>query len=351
MKKEILFIHVARVIACLMVVCLHCLPKVPLLDLDSKFSLIVILITRPCVPIFFMITGVLLLPFRGGDISTFYKTKISRIVFPLLFWGVVYSIIPYVLGLENVDEMWSNIYSLVLNYPKNIGGILWYLYILIGLYLIIPFINPEVFKQRQFIKFYLGIWLIACLCIFIKIYYPFILGMHLASSFDMLHYFSGYLGYLFLGHYLTNDNSLETKIQNNKLRYYLLFTAIMVVCMLVIAVVMKISIASNNLPLTLSIDSFLSLPVIIMSGCCFLMIKHYEVNTNGNLYKVIKHLSPYTLGIYLSHMVIFHFFTIKFYNTSTSPLMQISVMLSTFGGAYLLTLLLSKFYYSKYIIG
>ena len=351
MKKEIPFLHVARVIACLMVVGLHSLPKVPLPGIDSKFSLIILLITRPCVPIFFMITGALLLPYSGGDISTFYKKKISRIVFPLLFWGIIYSVIPYVLGRENLDQMWLNIYSLVLNFPKNIGGILWYLYILAGLYLIIPFINPDVFKQRQLIKFYLVIWLTACMCLFVKIYRPEILGVGQSSTFDMLHYFSGYLGYLFLGFYLTNNNVLELKISKNKLKYYVFFLAIMIVCMLIIAVVLKITAANNNIPLSQTIHSFLSLPVIIMSGSCYLMIKHYEISTSSKSYKIIKHLSSYTLGIYLSHMVIYHFFTLNFYNISTSPLIQVCVIICTFGGAYLLTLLLSKFYYSSYIIG
>lgn len=66
MKNEITYTHVVRVIACIMVVCLHSLPsQYHNLDLiDSIFKTGITIVTSPCVPLFFMITGALFLPIK-----------------------------------------------------------------------------------------------------------------------------------------------------------------------------------------------------------------------------------------------------------------------------------------------
>ena len=57
---------------------------------------------RPCVPLFVMITGALLLPVRG-DASAFYKKRIPRVFFPFLIWSVIYNLFPWITGLLGVE--------------------------------------------------------------------------------------------------------------------------------------------------------------------------------------------------------------------------------------------------------
>lgn len=87
-----------------------------------------------------------------------------------------------------------------------------------------------------------------------------------------------------------------------------------------------------------------------MTIMVFSIINKFNV-PNGKLYSVIKNISNLSFGIYLSHMVIFRLLTINIYSYSTAPFTQITVMTLTFIGAYILTLVLSKVPYSKYIIG
>lgn len=351
MKQEIPYLNVARVLACLMVVSLHSLPKISVYGIDSYFFTLVLIFTRPCVPIFLMVTGVLLFPVKNENISDFYRKRIFRIIFPLLVWGVIYSILPYQLGVEKFDQMISNIFLVVVTFPKEIGGILWYLYVLIGLYLIVPFINPKVFYDRKMLHIYLSIWLIASLINSLKIYMPEILGIGPSSAFDMLQYFSGYLGYLFLGFYI-NRYFLETKnLRWYKVKLYTTLAVIYFLSMIIIMQIMKYSIYNEFKELYIAITTFLSFPVILMSACFFIAIKEMKINLNGWFYKIVNHLSPLTFGIYLSHMLINRLFTDRLYTINTSPLMQASVMIITFFGAYILTLLLSKISFRKYIIG
>lgn len=351
MKQEISYLHLARVFACIMVVSLHCLPKVNVYGIDSYFFTLVLLFTRCCVPVFLMVTGVLIFPVKNEYITDFYKRRIFRIFFPLLFWGIIYSILPSLLGLENLNQMFSNIFLVIVTFPKEIGGILWYLYVLIGLYLIMPFINPKIFEDRKLIEVYLIIWLIASVVNSFKIYFPNILGVGPSSAFGMLHYFSGHLGYLFIGYYIHHFFPSLKHLFWNRLKNYILLAGIYFTSMLFIAIVIKESIAKGDKDLYNAIISFLSLPVIMMAVCFFIYIKELQINVDSWFYKVIKHLSPLTFGIYLAHMLINRVFTDRLYEISTSPIIQIFVMSSTFIGAYLLTLLISKISYSKYIIG
>ncbi len=346
MKQEIHYLNVARVLACIMVVSLHCLPKISIYGLDSRFYILVLLFTRPCVPLFLMITGVLLLPYRSENIIGFYKKRIPRVVFPLLFWGIVYSILPHLLGVETINQMLSNLSLVIVTYPKEMGGILWYLYVLIGIYLFIPFVNPKIFEERKMLYIYLLVWLMTSFVSFLKIYYPQILGMGPSSAFDMLLYFSGFLGYLFCGYYIHHYFPPLYKLCKNRLIFFVSLAGIYLFSMFFMVIIIKESKEIYNM-----IMAYLSFPIIIMAGCAFAGIKESKVNTDGLLYKVIRQLSPLTFGIYLSHMVINRVFTDRLYQISTSPLMQITVMLSTFVGAYILTLLLSKIPFSKYIIG
>ena len=47
-----------------------------------------VVFVRACVPLFVMMTGVLLLPVRA-ELGDFYRKRIGRIVVPLVFWSVV----------------------------------------------------------------------------------------------------------------------------------------------------------------------------------------------------------------------------------------------------------------------
>lgn len=342
MRQEIPYLHLVRVVACVMVVCLHTLPTSDFAveGWDGHFKALTIWLTRPCVPLFLMITGILLLPYRGENLMAFYKKRLLRIIFPLLFWGIVYSVLPYLLGMETMEDVEQNILFLPFTYPTAIGGILWYLYILIGIYLVIPFLNPAIFDNKRFMLVYIAIWFLGSFVVILKSHFSLVLGMTPFCDFDLLLYFSGYLGFLFLGKYLHTCSILigksKNSIQAKMLAVYFILTC---------SAILLQKILSSNLV------AFLSFTSIIMSACMFLFLKNCSLRERGGLYTLLKRISPLAFGIYLSHMVIFRVLSIHLYFVSTSFMMQILVMLVTFMGTWGLNILVSKLPFSKYIIG
>lgn len=110
-------------------------------------------ISRICVPIFFMITGALLLS-RSHDVKTTLK-RAWRIVFVLLAWSFLFFGYFWLRGWEVKDWVFS-----LLKAP--VAGHFWYLYTLIPAYFIIP-VLPSFFRGSTLGMKYLvvAVWFIA----------------------------------------------------------------------------------------------------------------------------------------------------------------------------------------------
>lgn len=149
-----------------------------------------------------MITGILILPIKD-DMFSFYKKRILKVLYPLLLWGIIYAILPYFLDMQTGAITIKELLLSPLVYPSQIGGILWYLYILIGVYLIMPFFSSKLYIDKTYQKLYLIIWLISSVVWLIQMYEPRVLGINpWEHNVHTLSYFWGYLGFCILGLYI-----------------------------------------------------------------------------------------------------------------------------------------------------
>ena len=107
--QHIVWLDVVRLVAMFTVVCCHCTDPFnfypgtsPHQQHCSCWGAVYGAALRPCVPLFVMITGALLLPVRG-DASAFYKKRIPRVFFPFFIWSVIYNLFPWITGLLGVE--------------------------------------------------------------------------------------------------------------------------------------------------------------------------------------------------------------------------------------------------------
>ncbi|MGL4957057.1 MAG: acyltransferase [Bacteroidales bacterium] len=226
---RIVWVDVLRFIAIFMVIACHCADPFnvsPEARLNPDFNFwgsIYGSFLRPCVPLFVMITGLLLLPVKLS-IGTFYKKRLLRILVPFLIWSVLYNLFPWITGLLGLpSSVISNIFAYaspeasqsIFDAVKNIALIpfnfnvytvpMWYIYMLIGLYLYMPFFSAWVEKSNlQQKSIFLGIW---TLTLFLPYVYNFfsheLFGLSAWNTFGTFYYFAGFNGYLLLGYYLT----------------------------------------------------------------------------------------------------------------------------------------------------
>lgn len=278
--SEIPWINWLRVLACIMVVCLHSLPAVEIPEPGGRiFFQLVYAFTRPCVPLFLMITGFLLLRKQRSDIEaiSFYKKRIPRVLSPLIIWGIVYAVLSYVLNKTTINDLIYELSLLPVRYPQEIGGILWYLYTLIGLYLFIPFLSYRSWSDIRYSKIFIVLWVIASLAIVFTEYdeHIFIIGPN-SCRFNLLLYFSGYLGFLIFGCYL------------GQVKLYASRSKMIFLCGLIYStgIIMYGGILWLNHYITHASNyyaSFYSLSTILMSAGIFLAFKTL-LNKRGGVY-------------------------------------------------------------------
>lgn len=344
-NREIPYIHLIRVVACILVIATHSIYQPTFYFPDTLAAKLYTIfmgdVTIACVPLFFMITGALILPIRQPDYQSFYHKRIPRILYPLLVWGVIYAILPYLLGLQDSETTWRELILSPIKAPSKIGGILWYLFVLIGLYLFLPFLNPDIFTNKKKMRFYILLWLIAVIIFDLRQWNDKLLGdllgarEFLKTKIDLIYYFGGYMGYLLLGN-LLNNKFLNQKNNNNKIYIYILI----------------LFISSSIFRRIFSTDTSLSFSTVMMATAIFLLLQRVKLNIKSKFYALIKNISKFSFGIYLCHIAIFKCITESIYNIiGTEWYMQNIIIVLTFVGAYLFTILLSKLPFKKYIIG
>lgn len=233
-QERIIWADVLRFIAMFMVISVHCTDPFnisPAARLNPEYNFwgtIYGSVLRPCVPLFVMLTGMLLLPV-SQEIELFYKKKLTRVIFPFLIWSILYNLFPWFTGIIGCDpsiitkffvyagdapsQAFGDSLRSILMIPFNFTALcthMWYIYLLIGLYLFMPvfsaWVKDATDKQKRMYLYFWG------LTLFLPYVYEYVSNYIFGACpwngrFDLFYYFAGFNGYLLLGHYLSKGNS------------------------------------------------------------------------------------------------------------------------------------------------
>lgn len=328
--NRIVWLDVIRCVAMIMVIGVHCIdpfyisPTMRAIPEYTHWAAIYGSLLRPSVPLFVMMTGLLLLPVKKQPLGKFYKKRIYRVLFPFLIWSVLYSMFPWVtdvLGLPKEiigdffcytqgQESQSLIDSLkdVAMIPFNFShkeNHMWYIYLLIGLYLYMPFFSAWIENaDRKTKRAFLLIWIISLFIPYLKEYVAnclfersgYVFGTDTWNEFGLFYYFAGFNGYLLLGHYVKKGND-----------WSLMKTFIL--CILMFAVGYYITYtgfsttASNPNATETEMElffTFCSPNVLLMTLATFLLLQKVVI-TNSTVIKVLANMTQCGFGIYMVH--------------------------------------------------
>ncbi len=270
------------------------------------------------VPLFFMISGALLLN-RDINLKDFFKKRFTRILFPAIFWIAITVIFStYIL---NTNEFMKIIFG--------VDRYTWFIWVMIGIYLFIPVINSFVKEFNiKGIEYFLAIWFVTIFLNTIN-QYPF-------KSLE-LSYFAGYIGYVVLGYYLANK---EFKI--NKLVLSLLGFVLFIVFN-----ILHMYIKYHNIGLSCH---YLSLTIAFTSIGAFLLIKgltQYLENKSSKTYVKIRSgrigelifiISTCSYGMYFANSLIIRVITLADINSvKLLPLLYLVIVASSLIVVYILS--------------
>ena len=224
---------------------------------------------------------------------------IKKMIVFFIFWSTIYCIIYNIIGQifikhESID-MIKIIVSLIEGHYH-----LWFIYLIIGLYLIVPLLRLWVNDDnKKYVEYFLLLSIIFTYII------PQIIdiGSNYSSLFEhlndvlekylQLEYVGGLTTYFILGWYIHNYD-----IKNKKLIYVFGFID------LLISIIGTYVILSTNTGKTLQMYGNLSVNVLLQSITVFIIIKDKFKNIQNKSNKLINSISKYSLGIYATHTLI-----------------------------------------------
>lgn len=287
MTKNIYYFEWLRALSIIAVINIHVVPPTLQLFNFSKFSFLIgsilALIPRSAVPIFFMISGALLLD-KVEDKTIFFKKRVNKMLIPSLFWAIFYSV------WINKDNL--NIVDLKLIVMKIYTGDIyyhyWFIYTILGLYLVTPIIRLFTLNaSRRDIEYLLLVWLLGT-AVDMTIYKIF--KIHLGIN---LQYVGGFLGYFILGYYLYKYEISKT-VRNT---LYLLSVPIFLAAVFSTYQLTKI----DNGNIDLFFYDYFNPITVLFSIVIFLLFKNSKISSEN---KIIKLISNASFGIYLIHPII-----------------------------------------------
>ena len=243
------------------------------------YNIILIAIAKAAVPLFIMVNGALMLD-KDITYKTILKKYILRCIKVLLFWNIFMAICTYMDG-GTINDVLS---VLIFGYQQ-----FWFIYTLIGLYLVQPLLR-EIVKQEKILKAAIFMFVVALALNSIEEVLPGKFSdiiLHLASEIGISD-FPKWCGYYCLGYYLKNkENSCFAHIK---------FGGGIVILSIVYSIYMS---SQSNIFHLESIEVF-SLSTLIISIVVFLMLKKLPKNER----KILSIINRNSFFIYAGHCLL-----------------------------------------------
>jgi surface polysaccharide O-acyltransferase-like enzyme len=240
---------------------------------------------RACVPIFFMVSGCLLLD-KAEPLTTFFRKRIDKVLVPLVVWSALY----FAFGGEKSLTLRSALSLLVTPAYYH----LWYLYAILGIYLFLPLLRILVrYASQVELRYFVLLWLTAVA--FIPLWER---ATKSTSDIDLLS-ISGFTGYLVLGKLLAGVRLSPRIVRLLAPAWIILVT---------LTAVGTFFITGHVGSFDGLLYGYLSPGVIAMSAVAFLLISHivrgWKAGEHRVTLRIITLLSQASLGVYLVHPAI-----------------------------------------------
>ncbi|MBQ7310863.1 MAG: acyltransferase [Alistipes sp.] len=364
-SNRVVFLDYLRIVACFMVMLVHACEPFYLggegtyiaNSYDAFWVTIFDSALRCAVPLFIMTSSYLLFPLKVDSVD-FFRRRVVRVLVPLTVWSILYALVP-MWGCGEGFDIVANLRNLLLNFNMH-SGHLWFVYMLIGVYILMPLLSPWIEKVSKCgEQIFIAAWAFTTLVPFLnqvaltlfgraEVY-----GVANWNEFGSLYYISGFIGYVVVAHYIRTYVDWSW-------RKTLTVAVPMWIAGYAIAAIWFWEQIPTQYPVNQSIDlavlmeqswRFCSTGVAMTAIAVFLVFK--KINCSGWFYnKVVLPVSKVSYGMYLMHM--FALVAILS-NVSTWGLATPWTMLISTALAYVVcavvALFISKLPFGKYIVG
>ena len=307
------YIDILRIFSMFSVVGLHTVAdnlRLYRLTTNWHFANAVTSLLSIAVPVFFMISGALILSSpKAISLRYTYKKRLTKILIPFIVWSLLAVLYYFLTGYYYYGRelnLEPTIYRLthLLGQPVTIH--LWFIYALVPLYIISPILKVLVDNMPEKItKYAIALWFIfsSVMLTVARLVNPEIKEMFMLSYSYNLNFMDGYIGYFLVGYYLHNTKK--------KFSPDLLLTVIVVCYTMIFGGTWLYQTMSENYFEGFKVYS--GTFVLVMSVAVFLFVKQMCVNhefKKGTLIR-LKFFSSVSYMVYLVHNLLIHFMSVN----------------------------------------
>lgn len=295
-KNRVYYLDMLKIIACFAVVMIHTTAENWYTQEITTHWLInnaYNAMSKWAVPLFVMVSGALFLS-KDIPLKKLFTKYILKMLILLFVWGMLYwCFAAKSISIEVLIDSLKKILS------GKVYSHLWYLFMLIGLYLITPIIRGFVKNADRTVLFY-SIFLLFAIQVILPYFTSDIASLSTFIKAFKISPLSEYLLYYLAGYYIS---SFEIKKWKRIVLYSVAFSVM--TAMVIISNVVSLRQGSAY-----SICGYFSIGVSLTAFAMFLFFKHAEDFIGRTKVKnVVSFIAPLTFGIYLLHFSVIKVFT------------------------------------------
>ncbi|WP_044879602.1 acyltransferase [Paenibacillus sp. IHBB 10380] len=305
--KRVIFIDILRILSIIAVIILHYTADLLIRTNDFNtsswwISNIFNSISRFAVPVFFMISGSMILRVEVKSYRRFYIKKVLPLIISLVSWSLIYAIYTQYFILKSSMGVYDFFvqFAYGLMYDRNYVH-LWFLYAIIAIYITVPLISRLVKAcSEKDLRYFLLCWFL------ISVVYRFISDIVFRTTSEYINIpitniplFTGYLGYFILGYYLYNY-TISLRAKN-------LFYNLGVISFFVAPIATYFASFYSGILDEMFYNPY-SLTTFFMATGIFVYFKEKETviseKINYKIKKIISSVSKASFSIYLIHLLV-----------------------------------------------
>ncbi len=308
-KKRIPYIDCIRVFACFLVVSIHCNYS-PSNSSGHIYSQILNVIGSPSSELFLTISGALLIPLKTS-VNVFFKKRFYKLLPPLITWSLIGIIFITATKQKSTDQIWMMFCSIP--FKNSIIPVFWFMYTIIGLYLLAPVISPFIDKYGyKGVRFLLYLWMLTITFPTLDLFFPEIFPSENDPK-NMLSSFYGYAGYMILGYYLKAYPFSFTKKEHG---WIIPFFALIIIIIIIGAVGYYVP---ENRDYVLGNLSLVNMLYVVS---LFTLIQSIFQKDNY-ITRTASKITKYTFGVYLIHVFVIYYVYLIFEKDSYAVILQL----------------------------
>lgn len=311
--SRLYYIDILRILATVMVVMIHTsemlMQNTEVGSNDYWLGFCNFEIVRSAVPLFFMISGSLLLKPQYNATPRNMLEKIFRVIVVMLIWSFIYAIF-------TCEPL--SVKCLIFKTLKGPFHF-WFFDFLIGLYLLTPIFKAIIsYKEGILIKYYLALFF--CFGILvpslqaIEFCHKWIMDITSKVIIEMM----GFSGYFFMGYYLSEKSF---KVPTS-----------LIILIFILSIILQ-GLITYNTNLLYSSDKWWIM-TFLQCSCIFVIIKKLcYANGGGNL---LLTLSSLTMGVFILHPLFLWLIPIQYWNVKLYVFDLLFVLLGSFFVSYII---------------